>query len=109
MNAGADPGVALNLLLIGMGVTFGAIMLLWGVMALLVRFTAERVTPESAPPPPEDVGDRRRRAAVAAVAVALAREQVARRALPPSAEAAISPWQAARRGARPDQQRRERR
>jgi len=108
MNAGADPGIALNLLLIGMGVTFGAIMLLWGVMALLVRFTAERVTPESAPPP-EDVGVRRCRAAVAAVAVALAREQVARRALPPSAEAAISPWQAARRGTRPDQQRRERR
>lgn len=109
MNAGADLGVALNLLLMGMGVTFGAILLLWGVMALLVRVTAERATLESVAPPAEDAGERRRRAAVAAVAVALAREQAAGRAQPSSVPPPVSPWQAARRGARPDRQRRERR
>jgi Na+-transporting methylmalonyl-CoA/oxaloacetate decarboxylase gamma subunit len=105
---------ALQITAIGMTLVFGAILLLWGLIAVIVRFVPERG--ESAEPAAltatgdtlrtSDSGDdsqdaRRRQAAAAAVAVALARQatsytrtqaQNPRRVLNP-----ISPWQAAQR------------
>ncbi len=74
---------ALWITLIGMGLVFLAIVLLWGLMALLVRVTAERPDAqpetarleEAAAEPTTVPSDHRRRAAVTAVAVALALEK----------------------------------
>ncbi len=95
--------IALQISMVGMGLVFGAIVLLWGLMALLVRLTAER--PEPAPAGLDSQRELKQRAAAAAVAAALAIEvqrptEVApflprQFPLPPSAT--ISPWQAVRR------------
>ncbi len=108
--------VALYLLVIGMSITFGALFLLWGLMALLTALTARSAaeTPVAAeaaepailsPPVQPDLSERRRRAAAAAVAVALAREQAARRMV--TTTSAVSPWQAAGRMVRSGRERRE--
>lgn len=92
---------ALEITIVGMGLVFGAIVLLWGVMALLVRLTAERpVTPAPAEAPAEDAEyERRRRAAVAAVSVALARERdTLPHAFPIPPTPIVSAWQAVMRG-----------
>ena len=103
---------ALQITAIGMTLVFGAIILLWGLIALIVRFAPEAVEPVSAESAASDAASadvdadsdsdaRRRQAAAAAVAVALARQaatharipaQHPRRILNP-----ISPWQAAQR------------
>jgi Na+-transporting methylmalonyl-CoA/oxaloacetate decarboxylase gamma subunit len=85
----------------GMGLVFVLLGLLWGLMALIVRMTAERPAPASAspatiPPDREQETDRRRRAAAAAVAVALALQQPGDESVPQSMP--ISPWQATLRG-----------
>ena len=105
---------ALWITLVGMGLVFLAIFLLWGLMALLVRLTEEHAAPlpapghdaansaqvVSAPSQPEPDLARRRRAAAAAVAVALAlRGQAGQRSSNPAA-GSVSPWQAAHRAAR---------
>lgn len=108
--------VALYLLVIGMSITFGALFLLWGLMALLTALTARgaKETPAAveaaepalpALPAQPDRSERRRRAAAAAVAVALAREQAARRMA--TSTSAVSPWQAAGRMARTGREGRE--
>jgi Na+-transporting methylmalonyl-CoA/oxaloacetate decarboxylase gamma subunit len=96
---------ALQITAIGMTLVFGAIILLWGLIALIVRLAPENGTApdavESVSAAPEISDARRRQAAAAAVAVALARQaatharipaQHPRRILNP-----ISPWQAAQR------------
>jgi Na+-transporting methylmalonyl-CoA/oxaloacetate decarboxylase gamma subunit len=101
--------LALQISLIGMGLVFGAILLLWGIMSLLIRFTAERA-PEQVPAEPlEPVVEEaepermvvRRSAAAVAVAAALALESVeARPANAPRrpSTAAVSAWQTVMRG-----------
>lgn len=92
---------ALLILAIGMGVVFSSIVLLWGVMAALVRLTADRA-PVTPPDEPEDgkadLTNLVQQAAVAAVAVA--RQQavntIGAKAIPPTAS--VSPWQAVMRG-----------
>jgi Na+-transporting methylmalonyl-CoA/oxaloacetate decarboxylase gamma subunit len=78
--------IALQITVVGMGLVFTAILLLWGLMALLVRFTKD--SPEAAKEPATetapiisaqpstamDLTALRRRAAAAAVAIALARQ-----------------------------------
>ncbi|MCS6839278.1 MAG: OadG family protein [Roseiflexaceae bacterium] len=110
--------IAFYLLVVGMSITFGALFLLWGLMALLTALTARSAEEESAvtapvepalaaPPMPEtNLSERRRRAAAAAVAVALARQQAARRMA--TATSTVSPWQAAGRMARTGREGRER-
>lgn len=109
--------IALYLLVIGMSITFGALFLLWGLMALLTALTARGAEESSvvatavepalpSPPAPSDRSAQRRRAAAAAVAVALAREQAARRMV--TSTSAVSPWQAAGRMARTGREGRER-
>lgn len=93
--------VALQITLIGMGLVFAAILLLWGLMALLVRLAPERA-PETAPDAEQArqaETARKRRAAASAVAIALA--QQAQRGephefpIPPTA--LVSAWQAVMR------------
>lgn len=109
---------ALWITLIGMGLVFIAILLLWGLMALLVRVTAEKEgrkeeTMDAAPVMvsdaiPDDalLYDRKRRAAAAAVAVAAATAAGQKRLLPTPVErpaGAISSWQAVNRASQMSQ------
>ncbi len=92
--------IALQITLVGMGLVFAAILLLWGIMALLVRLTARSVEAEAEQKRATLTElERKQRAAAAAVAVALA--QVAEASephefpLPPTA--LVSAWQAVMR------------
>ncbi|HEX3052156.1 MAG TPA: OadG family protein [Aggregatilineaceae bacterium] len=99
---GENLVTALEITVVGMSLVFAAILLLWAMMAVLMRLTAE--TEETAPveskPLTLDEQELRRRAAIAAVAVALAREQQQLQPhefpLPPTA--IVSPWQSVQRG-----------
>lgn len=104
----ADLGVALQLMAVGMSITFGIIVLLWGLMALLTRLTAERVAVDAIPAvaplmvepsQAEPSHEQRRRAVAAAVAVAMARHRMARHGAAKPATT-VSPWQAASRVSR---------
>lgn len=103
----SELSLTLQITAIGMSLVFGAIVLLWGLMALLVRLTAERPAPAAAPDSSRTPLELKRRAAAAAVAAALAVE-AQRQAegaafqprespfpLPPAAS--VSAWQAVRR------------
>ena len=90
--------LSLQITLLGMGIVFGLIILLWGLMAALTALTAEREKPAPAPdaPPPAPVEktDAKARAAAAAVAVALARQSLSTAhplATPPTS--IVSAWQ----------------
>jgi Na+-transporting methylmalonyl-CoA/oxaloacetate decarboxylase gamma subunit len=83
--------------LLGMGLVFGAIVLLWGMMAALGGLSARRRRRQAAAE--SDPQGARRAAAAAAVAFALARESAPGErpnlALPPTV--VVSAWQLARR------------
>lgn len=90
---------ALMITLIGMSLVFGAIVLLWGVMALLMRLTSSKE---------EDIGSKiiekedinlKRQAAAIAVAVALAQSAKAEppKVFPLPPTAVVSPWQSVMR------------
>lgn len=95
---------------IGMGLVFLAILLLWGLMTLLVRWTSDKpeapavqevvseMPAEVALPDTETKSDKARlhKAAAAAVAIALQLHQRTGQ-LKPQESSAISPWQATRR------------
>jgi hypothetical protein len=79
-----------------MGLVFSAIMLLWGVMALLVRFTRDPIQKEI----PEEPDEEALKLQAASVAVSLALTQLASTEphefpLPPTA--LVSAWQAVTR------------
>ena len=114
---------ALWITLIGMGLVFFAILLLWGLMALLVQVTADRVpvdeTPEEgtaavslpeADSQPASHLDRKRKAAAAAVAVALAAASVSggtsltAASRDPQPSGTLSAWQAVNRARQISQQ-----
>lgn len=98
--------IAFQITLIGMGLVFAAIGLLWAVMVVLVRVTtqtepsapAETETPVIITPPPDTL---QQKAAAIAVAVALAQQASVATPhefpLPPTAF--VSAWQAVRRSA----------
>ncbi len=102
-------GSALWISLIGMGLVFIAILLLWGLMELVVRLTADRgeakkeaLEPEVGAPavvaPPAENKSLKLRAAAAAVAYALSAKQSSASspyATPPAASG--SAWQAVMR------------
>lgn len=95
----SDIMLTIQITAIGMGLVFGAILLLWGVMALLVRLSSgaedqdEEVILISAGEKSE--ADYKRLAAIAAVAAALARKSALGEPhlfpLPPTAT--VSAWQ----------------
>jgi Na+-transporting methylmalonyl-CoA/oxaloacetate decarboxylase gamma subunit len=94
--------IALQITALGMGLVFVAIVLLWGLMAALVRLFAD--PPTSAQPAETDAdagdqADRKRQAAAVAVAVALRQQQTTASyvfPLPPTAQ--VSAWQSVTRG-----------
>jgi hypothetical protein len=92
----SDPMmIALQITVVGMGLVFGAILLLWLVMALLVRLTAGRSLQGDTA---EIERERRQRAAAAAVAAALSEQGGARpRLFPLPPTALVSAWQAVSR------------
>lgn len=92
--------IALEISALGMGLVFGAIILLWGMMALLTKVAAEKETQVTAPV--SDAArsasimdsDKRAQAAAIAVAMALAEQQMSQAhplSLPPTA--IVSAWQ----------------
>lgn len=90
---------ALLISLIGMGLVFISLLVLWAAMALMMRLTAEKPRVESAPDEAQLESDLRRKAAIAAVVVAIAREadtDLHEFPLPPTAF--VSAWQAVMRG-----------
>jgi Na+-transporting methylmalonyl-CoA/oxaloacetate decarboxylase gamma subunit len=98
---------ALWITLIGMGLVFIAILLLWGLMALLVRATARSAETEEARGDAEDEAedtplinngtDRKRQAAALAVAVALAGQSTPAASLVSPAHEGLSAWQSTHR------------
>jgi Na+-transporting methylmalonyl-CoA/oxaloacetate decarboxylase gamma subunit len=95
---------------LGMGLVFGAILLLWLMMSLLTRFTGDKDTstapsagsasdsaPETAPLTPEHSPSKRgEKAQAAAIAVAMAladQEASCAHALPEPPTAIVSAWQ----------------
>ena len=93
--------LALQITAIGMGLVFGAILLLWGVIAALVRLTSGSLTPAEKPDPALVVTEQLQRQRAAAAAVAVAIQIKARETEPqefPLPEAGIvTAWQAVRR------------
>lgn len=94
--------LAIEITLVGMGLVFAAIILLWWMMSLLTIATADKETssapaasvPDSAQPAPILESERKAQAAAVAVAVALAEQQnscVHPLATPPAA--VVSAWQ----------------
>ena len=91
--------LALQITLVGMGLVFGAILLLWGVMALLVRLFPEQAGKPGAAPvsdSPGAVEGTALQAQAAAIAVSIALAQTVQGEpqefpLPPTA--LVSPWQ----------------
>ncbi len=102
---------ALWITLIGMGLVFAAILLLWGLMALLVRVAAEpaetEAQEEAAPAAEAEQNaafdsslERKRRAAAAAVAVTLALRRYRRPEGAAQPAGSVSAWQAVHRASR---------
>ena len=92
--------IALLITLIGMGLVFMSILVLWGVMALLMRLTQSREAGDARTisEPIKQEGDLRAQAAAVAVAVALHRDAESgphEFPLPPTA--IVSAWQAVMR------------
>ena len=76
---------------LGMGLVFGAIVLLWGLMSLMTRILAER---EASLEVPDEAREKKARAAAAAVAVALAEQAQSRIGhFPMPNTALVSAWQ----------------
>ena len=76
---------------IGMGLVFGAILLLWGLMSLMTRLLAETETDHEAQ---DEAREQKARAAAAAVAVALAEQAQSRVGhFPMPNTALVSAWQ----------------
>jgi Na+-transporting methylmalonyl-CoA/oxaloacetate decarboxylase gamma subunit len=90
--------IALSITVIGMGLVFSAIILLWGLMALLVRLARDPIVQKTALDEQPTEMDLKRQAAAAAVATALAQEasfEPHEFPLPPTA--LVSAWQAVMR------------
>lgn len=83
--------ISLWITALGMGLVFGAILLLWGLMSLMTRLLTER---EAGPEVPDEARAQKARAAAAAVAVALA-DQAQNRIghFPMPNTALVSAWQ----------------
>jgi Na+-transporting methylmalonyl-CoA/oxaloacetate decarboxylase gamma subunit len=96
--------LTLQIALVGMGLVFGAIIMLWGVIALLMRILAG----SSLPPEPtldtlpynDEMApefEQKRKAAIAAVAIAVAMDKQSPHEFPLPPTAIVSAWQAVMR------------
>ncbi len=94
---------ALQITVIGMGLVFGGILLLWGLMSLMLKMTTpkDEETKGAADVPTETDESYERKRLVAAMAVALAlaeeEEQQKPRLFPMPPTAIVSAWQAVMR------------
>ncbi len=90
--------LSLQITAVGMGLVFGAIIVLWGLMTLLTAVIKDKepaveAEPAPAPAPAIDSGLKARAAAVA-VALAIAEQQASTaHPLPPPPTSLISAWQ----------------
>ena len=96
----ANNLAALQITAIGMGLVFASIILLWIMMAVLMRLTGEKKAAPKVSPleKKSSESERKKKAAIAAVVVALAREtetELHEFPLPPTA--LVSAWQAVNR------------
>jgi Na+-transporting methylmalonyl-CoA/oxaloacetate decarboxylase gamma subunit len=97
--------LTLQISLVGMGLVFGAIVLLWGVIAALMRISTrgshlaeqEQNTYNYAAQEMEEERDRKHKAAIAAVAVAIALDKQTPHEFPLPPTAIVSAWQAVMR------------
>jgi Na+-transporting methylmalonyl-CoA/oxaloacetate decarboxylase gamma subunit len=91
----SSMAIALQITLLGMGLVFAAIILLWWMMSLLTAITADKPSaPDSAKPASVMDGDLKAQAAAAAVAIAFAEQETSRvhpLCEPPAA--LVSAWQ----------------
>jgi len=90
-----DLILSLQITALGMGLVFGAILLLWLMMVLLTFFTADK-TPASDSPKPDSISqaDSKLQAVALAVAIALAEQgQSTARPLITPPTALVSAWQ----------------
>jgi len=85
---------SLQITALGMGLVFGAIILLWGMMSLLTAITADKDVSSSAGPAPVMESDLKAQAAAVAVAIALAEQQTSlAHPLSDPPTAFVSAWQ----------------
>jgi len=87
--------LSLQITALGMGLVFGAIILLWLMMALLTHFTADK-EPASDSLEPDSISQADSKLKVAALAVAIALAEQGQSAAHPLAEsptAVVSAWQ----------------
>jgi Na+-transporting methylmalonyl-CoA/oxaloacetate decarboxylase gamma subunit len=91
--------IALQITIVGMGLVFGAILVLWGVMVILVRLGAEPAERNGEAAHDKSESGRRKRAAAVAVAIALARqaESTELHEFPLPATPLVTAWQAVMR------------
>lgn len=94
--------LSLQITLLGMGLVFGAIIMLWVMMTVLVRLTPDRAEAEGPETGPIEVPatdrERQQRAVGAAVAVAIAHEVTSKiHEFPEPPPAILSAWQAVQR------------
>jgi len=86
--------IALQITVIGMGLVFAAIVLIWWMMALLTKFTAEKEARASEAASPAQENDEKARAAAIGVAIAMAEHQLSQaHPLPDPPTAIVSAWQ----------------
>jgi Na+-transporting methylmalonyl-CoA/oxaloacetate decarboxylase gamma subunit len=96
--------LTLQIALVGMGLVFGAIIMLWGVIALLMRVLGgSSIPPESSIdllPYDDEMPlelEQKRKAAIAAVAIAIAMDKQTPHEFPLPPTAIVSAWQAVMR------------
>jgi Na+-transporting methylmalonyl-CoA/oxaloacetate decarboxylase gamma subunit len=86
--------LALEITVIGMGLVFAALILIWWMMALLTRVTAEKEAPASKTVPVAPSNDERAQAAALAVTIAMAEHQLSQaHPLQDPPTAIVSAWQ----------------
>ena len=86
--------LALLITVIGMGLVFAALILIWWMMALLTRFTAEKEAPASETASSAAESDEKAQAAAIGVAIAMADHQLSQaHPLQDPPTAIVSAWQ----------------
>ena len=86
--------LALEITAIGMGLVFAALILIWWMMALLTKFTADKEIPVGEAPTIAPENDERAQAAAIAVAIAMAEHQLSQaHPLQDPPTAIVSAWQ----------------
>jgi len=91
----SNLALALEITVLGMGIVFAAIILIWWMMALLTKFTADKEvhTNDASPAPRVEVNEKAQAAAIG-VAIAMAEHQLSQaHPLPTPPTTIVSAWQ----------------